>query len=228
MILPSDFTDIIVKSLAPEVKEILQHFDGTTCVAGGFCRDTMTGREPKDVDIFSEDARVAKLAIERFGWATALYSQKTTANAVSFTPVLNVESKPDVQFITRTYYTCPTELIESFDFSVCQVAVYWDQKWVGVCTELFWQDIFGEKATYTLPTRDEDPGGSLLRMVKFVGKGYKVTENDIANVTGRFYAQLSGEPEEAAREKVKKTFRRIGYAGKQNLDAGREDQGREI
>lgn len=219
MVLPNDFTEMIVRCLPPEVKEILMEFGSRLIVAGGFCRDVMTGREAKDIDIFGVDKNTVNDAIESFTWHDATRGRKQTANSVTFEEYFPLDGSYPVQFITRTYYTHHQDLIESFDFSVCQIGVYWSlDHWEGICTDLFWRDIFSETATYTDPTRDEDPGGSLLRMFRFARRGYKITENDIANVTGRFVSTMTGEPKQEAQEKVKKVFRRVGYAGRQVLE----------
>lgn len=226
MRLLSDFTDIIVKALPPEVRDLLMDCGEHLCVAGGFCRDILAGRDPKDIDVFGVSKRVMDDTIDTFGWENT-WNRKQTANAVTFEPFFPKDGEIPVQFVTRVYYESHEDLINSFDFSVCQIGVYFDGKqWIGLCSEQCWKDIPLQKATYMDPDRDEDPGGSLLRMVKFAGKGYKIGETDVANVVGRFYSNLSGEPKSDATARVKQCFRRVGYAGKQAIEP--EDVGREI
>lgn len=219
MQLPSDFTDTIVRCLPPEVKEILMDRGHQLIVAGGFCRDVMTGRPAKDIDIFAISEPIMKDAIDSFG-VLHTWARKQTANSVTFEEFFPTDESVPVQFITRVYYPDHIDLIHSFDFSVCQIGVYWQpgdtgySQWVGICSDLFWRDIFSETATYTDPERDEDPGASLLRLVRFAGRGYKINEKDIAAVTGRFVSTLTGEPKAQAQEKVKKVFRSVGYAGR--------------
>jgi hypothetical protein len=226
MILHPDFTDIVVKNLPSVVRDLLREFGPNLCVAGGFCRDSITARDPKDIDIFATDDAVMKRAIEWFGWNASEYGSKVTANAVTFHPFFNRELA-DVQFITRVYYDFHEELILSFDFSVCQVEVCFDPqsgRFQGHCSELFWKDIRDEKATYTAPDRDEDPGASILRAFKFSYKGYKISEADVTSMLGRFNSQLYNEPETVAKERSRKAFRSIGYAGKRNPEEGRDDE----
>ena len=212
MILTSDFTDIIVRLLPPPLKDILMEHGPHICIAGGFCRDAISGRDPKDADIFAVGKREMEAVIEKFGWEAANYSRHHTANTVTFKPFLNMDGYCDIQFITRVYYPFHTDLISSFDFTICQCCVYWSgDSWIGLCTPEFWEDILAERARYTAPIRTEDPGASVLRLVKFARKGYKIGEQDVASCIGRFYAQLSGKPEEEMKEKVKSCFRRVGY-----------------
>jgi hypothetical protein len=225
MRLLSDFTDIIVKSLPAEVRDLLMDRGEQLCVAGGFCRDILAGKDPKDIDIFAVSKPVMDDAIDSFGWQTT-WNRKNTANAVSFEQFFPMEDDIPVQFVTRVFYPDHEDLIKSFDFSVCQIAIFFSAgQWVGLCSSAFWRDITAERATYMDPERDEDPGASVIRMVRFASRGYKIGETDVANVVGRFFGALSGESKEIATDRVKKSFRRVGYAGKQVVE--QEDLGRD-
>jgi hypothetical protein len=221
MNLHPDFTEMIVAALPTEIRELAISEGPNILIAGGFCRDVMTGAEPKDIDIFSVSSQAMHNAIHNFDW-TEHYTARLTANAKSF---IHDDDGPDVQFISRVYYADHFEAVKSFDFSICQVGVFYipGKGWEGICTVEYMEDLPEFKMRYTAPERDEDPGASLLRMVKFVSRGYKIAEADIARVMGRFVVKLDEEPrsvpetEESATERVKAAFRRIGYAGKQEI-----------
>jgi len=221
MNLHPDFTKLIVDALPDDVRDVLVRSNGALCVAGGFCRDVLTGAEPKDIDIFSKTPQDMKLAIADFDW-TEDYTAKRTANSESF--VRDNGEGPDVQFITRVYLRDHYNALLTFDFSICQVGVWFDQEngWIGQASEAFLEDLPQFRMRYTAPERDEDPGASLLRMVKFVARGWKISEADIAAVVGRFVAKLDQSiqrpcaslTEDDATNVVKSAFRRVGYAGK--------------
>mgnify|MGYP001306427689 FL=1 len=200
----------IAENLPAEVQSILKRFPTKLMVAGGFVRDFLTEARPKDVDIFAITKGVLEEAWEEFWARTEKYPfKKKTKNTVTF---CSNDELPKVQFIDKCFYPTAQALIESFDFTICQSAIYWNGlQWVGVCTEAFWTDICDWTAHYTAPQREEDPGASVLRMVKFARKGYEIPEDDIARVVGRFYAVLSGRPEDEAVEAVRRSFSRIGY-----------------
>jgi hypothetical protein len=157
-----------------------------------------------------------------------------TANSRTFKPRYDHEVQP-VQFVERCFYPTHEELIESFDWSVCQCAVYATRKmsgvqWEGICTKAFGEDIQAGKLHYTAPERDEDPGASILRMVKLTHRGFKPTEDSIARCIGRFAAELNKQetafddafdrdmeprtPEMEYTRKAKRCFRMCGYSWK--------------
>lgn len=231
MRLHKDFTRIIVNSLPEEVRDLCILLGDELLIAGGFCRDTLTNEPPKDIDLFARSAQGMKDAVFHFDW-THKYTMKHTLNAETFKPHEEFDAVP-VQFITRVYYDNHEETIKSFDFSVCQVGVYFDKlagKWVGICTEEFLEDLPAFRCRYTAPTRDEDPGASVLRMIRLTARGFHFSEGEVAKVVGRFVAALENdptprefpEPEASATRRVKEAFRRIGYAGKPNSELAKE------
>lgn len=233
MRLHNDFTRLIVNALPEEVRNLCTSFGDELLIAGGFCRDTLTNERPKDIDFFARSSQGMKDAIFHFDW-THKYTMTHTLNAETFKPHPGFDIP--VQFITRVYYDNHEETIKSFDFSVCQVGVYYDKlagEWVGICTQEFLEDLPQFRARYTAPTRDEDPGASVLRMMRLTARGFHFSDGEVAKVVGRFVAAVSPElpafpnhtSEKVATEVVKKAFRRIGYAGKQKLEALAADAG---
>jgi hypothetical protein len=218
--------------LPEDVTKLLQHIGSGICVAGGFCRDAFLGERPKDVDIFGTSEEVVREAIDWFGWNAKEYENGAkTANSVTFKPRYDHEVQP-VQFVERCFYPTHEELIESFDWSVCQCAVFYShlsEKFEGICTKGFGSDIQAGTLHYTAPERDEDPGASILRMVKLTHRGFKPTEESIARCLGRFAAELVKQetyfdaafdkdtpltPEMEYTIKAKRCFRMCGYSWK--------------
>lgn len=212
MFLHTDLTDIVVRHLPFDIRQLLVTDGPDVCVAGGFVRDTLTYNVPHDVDIFAVDVDSLDAAIDWYEWHAEIRAKLTTPNAVTF----RSPGQPTVQFISRCFYPDHEKLIESFDFSVCQAAVYWNgEKWIGVCTEAFLHDITNSELTYTAPVRDEDPGASVIRLVKFALKGYAPGEEDVVKCVGRFFDQLSGAAD--GTEKVQNAFRRVHWRGSETL-----------
>lgn len=223
-----DLVNNIVAKLPEDVKRLLMHFGSGLCVAGGFCRDAFIGEEPKDVDIFAVDANLLAEALLWFKTEAKEYQlEKQKTNSVNFVANMDDEQTgfrevPPVQFINRVFYPMHGELIKSFDWSVCQIAVYYiiDDGWKGICTKAFGEDIQSGTLHYTAPERDEDPGGSVLRMMRFTQRGWKPTEESIARCLGRFQSRVADEipfvrgSEDDYTEAIKICFRHVGYSGK--------------
>ena len=224
-----DLTANITRQLPEDVKVLLQRFGSGLCVAGGFCRDSFLGDTPKDVDIFGTSEELVRDASNWFGFLNNDYEGAVdTANSRTFKPRYDHEVQP-VQFVTRTFYPTHEELIESFDWSVCQCAVYYSvlsEKFHGICTKAFGEDIQAGTLHYTAPERDEDPGASVLRMVKLTQKGFKPTEDSIARCVGRFASRMDPmtiHDEAFYVDKAKVCFRNVGYSWK-HARKGQEDE----
>lgn len=223
----NDLVKNIVAKLPEDVKRLLEHFGSGLTVAGGFCRDAFIGEEPKDVDIFAVSPEILAEALLWFKTEAKDYQlERQKTNSVNFVSNFDDEQAcfkdvAPVQFINRVFFPMHGELIRSFDWSICQIAVYYilEDGWKGICTQEFGKDIQSETLHYTAPDRDEDPGASVLRMMRFTQRGWKPTEESIARCLGRFTSVIAGDilspvTEEDYTEKIKICFRHVGYAGK--------------
>lgn len=256
-------TDLIVKALPPAVRDLLEFVGPRLLVAGGFCRDVLRSEEPRDIDIFARSHKALFECIEKFDDGS--YRRKETANAITFFPAVAGEGI-NVQFVKRAYYRTFAGTISSFDFSICQVGVYFDEDtdhcpcggnlidvpgigpecdqawkcpcptglhngWRGICSPEFFEDLTSLKMRYTAPDRDEDPGASVLRMVRFAERGFHIEREDIARCIGRFVSRIDqdyvgselGMTNDEATNFVKEAFKRIGYAGKKIVTDSSED-----
>ena len=152
-------------------------------IAGGFVRSTISGERPTDIDLFGTNkeslADAAKdLALNRRG------RLHETDNA--FTVL--APSRLPVQFITRWVFDDPVNIHESFDFTVCQAVVWWDDAasaWRSLIGERFYPDLAARRLYYTAPKREEAPGGSLMRVRKFLARGYNIQAASLAHVIAR-------------------------------------------
>lgn len=186
-----------------DILKLLKANAGKLFLAGGFIRSTICGDKVSDLDLFGpthdELLRVAKdLTLERKGRFFE------TKNAIT---VLAPPRFP-VQFITRWCFIAPEKLIESFDFTVCQ-AVIWAERLAdaifvvdgktttkeqyrfhSMTSAAFYPDLAARRLVYTHPKREEEAGGSLMRVIKFVRKGYNVQAPTLAGVITRILLGL--------------------------------------
>jgi hypothetical protein len=200
-----------------DIVKLLKDNAGKLFLAGGFIRATIAGEKPADIDLFGttkEDLlRIAKdLTLERKGRFFE------TQNAIT---VLAPPRFP-VQFITRWVFGVPGTLISSFDFTVCQAVIWAERslipttpeitpepgkaieakevyKFHSLCSDSFYPDLAARRLVYTHPVRNEEAGGSLMRVIKFVKKGYTVQAPTIAGVVARL--TMSAEFKERSDER---------------------------
>jgi hypothetical protein len=170
----------VVSRLPRDIRELIKANPGLV-VAGGFIRSTIAGEKPSDIDIFGPDEDLLKkvaldLALKRSVKA------HVTKNAIT------VASSPrmPIQFITRWCYPKASDLIWSFDYTIAQAAIFMtDGKWASMCSEDFYPDLAARRLTYTFPQRNEDAGGSMMRLRKFLSRGYNIQAPSLAGVIAR-------------------------------------------
>jgi len=98
-----------------------------------------------------------------------------------------------VQFITRWTYNDPLRLLSEFDFTMAQAVVWFDKgrgTFTSACALTYYADLAAKRLRYTEPTRDEDAGGSTMRMLKFAKRGWSIAPEDLARVLSRMSAQI--------------------------------------
>ena len=165
---------------------------GSIAVAGGYIRACVTGEQVNDIDLFCSTKEFAKKsAIELVdGDEKRLH---TTENAITIMGI-----RPTAQFITRWVYDNPEDIIKSFDWTICQAAFWWAKesedeendngRWESSCSESFYHDLASKRLIYTFPNRLEAPGGSILRVLKYYQRGYRITLDSFAGVISRVVA----------------------------------------
>ena len=138
-------------------------------IGGGFIRATIAGEKPSDIDIFGPNKEVLKAA----AMALAL---KRGARLHESDNAFTILAPPRIpaQFIYRWVFDHPAALIGTFDFTICQAALYIKEcplensestvrKWDSVISEDFYRDLAARRLVYAHPLRNEDAGGSLMR-----------------------------------------------------------------
>ena len=177
----------VVSRIPKDVTELMKKRG--LCIAGGFIRATISGERVTDIDLFGSDkdslADAAKdLALKRRG------RLHETDNAFT---VLTPSRRP-VQFITRWLYDDPIKINESFDFTVCQAVIWWDDAasgWRSLIGERFYPDLAARRLYYLAPKREEAPGGSMMRVRKFLARGYSIQAESLGLVIARLMEGVS-------------------------------------
>lgn len=179
----------VVTRLPRDIRDLLSENARKLYVGGGFVRATIAGEVPSDIDLFGADpvaldAMAVLLSTRRPG--SKLHRSK---NAIT----LITPDRLMVQFITRWTFANAAELVASFDFTVCQAAIYRhghasNDPWCSLVGDGFYVDLAGRRLVYTSPVRIEEAGGSLLRVIKYVKRGYSIQVDSL----GRVVARLDG------------------------------------
>lgn len=190
----------VVRRLPRDVRDMLS--GGPFFVGGGFIRETIAGGEVKDIDVFGPDKGQLLYA------ATELADKRevkphVTDNAIT---VLCPPRLP-VQFITRWVFGTAEPLLASFDFTVCQAVVWFDrseQLWRSEAAEGFYPDLAARRLVYTAPAREEEAGGSMMRVRKFLMRGYTIQADSLGAVIARVVSKVNniGELNEHQRSEV--------------------------
>jgi hypothetical protein len=175
----------ILTRLPKDVRSLIKK--NKLIVAGGFIRSTIAGEKVSDIDIFGDDeeklnAIAYKFATEREGRI------HKTDNALT----LLCPPRLPIQFITRWLFERPIDVALSFDFTVCRAAVWWENEhWRSYIDENFYPDLAARRLVYTYPVRNEDAGGSLLRVRNFLMRGYTIQAPSLSGVVARLVKDLN-------------------------------------
>jgi hypothetical protein len=161
-------------------------------LGGGFVRSTVSGEKPNDIDLFTQNPEDAKL----FAGELSKGKKKPpyeTGNALS----VGLFPRHLVQYIHRWTYQTPAALIESFDFTIACSALWFESgKWTSLIDDEFYADLAAKRLVYRSPLRNEDAGGSLLRLLKFYQRGFRTPLDSFGAVVARAVRGLDTNQDE--------------------------------
>ena len=63
-------------------------------------------------------------------------------------------------------------------------------KWSSFCDDRFYIDLASKRLIYRKPIRNEDAGGSMLRVLKYYQKGYRIPLDSLGSVIARLIHNL--------------------------------------
>ncbi len=91
-----------------------------------------------------------------------------------------------VQIIKRWQFAKAADCLAAFDFTI-SCACLWAVagKWESACRDDFYSDLAAKRLTYLSPTRDEEAAGSMMRVMKFLRRGYYIPQKDMGAVIAR-------------------------------------------
>jgi hypothetical protein len=174
-----------VRRLPKDVRDLIKANPGKLSMAGGFIRAVIAREEISDIDLFSDTPEHAR------EWANKFNEKKGRGIGETDNAYTVYGAGLPVQFIHRWVYDKPEAVISSFDFSICAAAIWWEgNKWVGRCSESFYEDLAAKRLVYLSPKRDEAAGGSLLRVLKYYARGYRIPMPSFAAVLDRIVAAI--------------------------------------
>lgn len=175
----------VITMLPRDVRKLLKKSNGSVFLAGGFIRAVLSGETPSDIDLWGNSKGNLDNLAELFAAQRGVRCM-STANAHT---ILDLGRTP-VQFITRWTFGHPEACTESFDFTIAAACIWYEHdettgQWKSYCHDTYYRDLATKSLVYTSPTRNEDAGGSLLRVQKFLRKGYSISPGNLAAVVSR-------------------------------------------
>lgn len=193
----------VIRNLPKDVRDMLKENPGML-VGGGFIRAIVCGEKPSDIDCFGSSAEQLKTAALKLQIGRFCSKLHETKNAISiFAP-----PRFPVQFITRWLFAKPEDALASFDFTVAMALVWWEPSkaginmpetqgtnagWVSAVHPDFYADLAAKRLVYTHPQRNEDAGGSLMRVRKFLERGYNIQAGALAGTIARLVLGVDEE-----------------------------------
>ena len=196
--------DNCVRRLPKQLRALLREQDGKLFVAGGFIRAVIAGEKVSDIDVMASSADLADKCCEQlaekysigkapFGYQFVGPKLNTTIHQTDNAYTLRVRPVP-IQFIHRWVFDTPQAGIESFDFTIAKAALWCkNNTWHSVCADTDYDDLAAKRLIYTSPARIEEAGGSLLRVLKFYQRGYRIPLSSLSAVIARLVHSLEFE-----------------------------------
>lgn len=189
-LLPEDL-NYIVNRLPTDVRKLMKK--GNIYLAGGFIRSCIANEQVNDIDLWGADAEQLKVTAQLFAGERKVRCMMTDNACTILT-----NGRTPVQFITRWTYDDPVKLAESLDYSIASAVIWYERadaqpadgsrvygQWKSHCHENFYADLASKRLRYLFPVRNEDAGGSMLRMTKFLARGYRIAPESLAGLIAR-------------------------------------------
>lgn len=197
----------IVSRLPSDVRKLLKDNAGRLFLAGGYIRATIANEEPSDIDLFGDNKTFLDGVSQKFADNRQGARTHKTHNAIT---VLTPERMP-VQFITRWTYPTAGGVAASFDFTVCSAVIWYkDGVWDSLCHDRFYQDLAARRLHYLAPIREEEVGGSMLRVIKYLKRGYVIQVDSLGAVIARLTTAVrEGTPAEDAAKVITGLLRAV-------------------
>lgn len=176
-----------LRRLPKKVRQLMEEEGNKVILAGGFVRSCIANEKINDVDLFTSSKEEAKrIALKLAGSEKLIYETENAYTVTRHFPF-------SVQVIHRWVFTNPVDVMQSFDFTIAQAAIWFDsviRKYKSTCSDQFYMDLAAKRLIYTCPNRNEDAGGSILRVLKFYQRGYRIPIDSFGAVIARLVSAV--------------------------------------
>ncbi len=179
--LTSTDLNFVLSRLPKDVRSLMMN--NKLYCGGGFIRSIIAGEKVNDIDLFGESKESLSTIAYRFASDRKVKVHETD-NALT----LLCAPRLTIQFITRWVFDSAEKVSLSFDFTICQAVIWYDkenERWGSAIADSFYSDLAARRLVYTRPERNEDAGGSILRVRKFLARGYNIQAQSLARVIAR-------------------------------------------
>jgi len=209
----------IGQRLPKEVTEVIKN--NNLFVAGGFIRSCILNEPVSDIDIFASSKETASMAADLLSTCFEVKSKKKLRRIETDNAITMLGLAYPVQFIHKWVFSNVETALKSFDFTIAMAGVWMGKRsagsrrsgthdqLMGICHENYYQDLAAKRLIYTSPQRIEEAGGSLLRVLKFYQRGYRIPLKDMAAVVARLAHEVDTTSEEAMTTVFTKLLREV-------------------
>ena len=181
--------NFVLTHLPKDVRILIE--ENPVFLGGGFIRAIIAGEKPSDIDLFGKTKEQLQVFAYKLSNSRGVKVHETK-NAIT----LLCNPRLTVQFITRWVYDTAEGVMASFDFTVCQAVIWYDwdsSTWKSAISESFYCDLAARRLVYTMPQRNEDAGGSILRVRKYLSRGYNIQAQSLGKCIARLYMGIRSE-----------------------------------
>lgn len=172
----------VLAALPREVGEYLRDTQGVY-LAGGFIRSIISNEAPSDIDLFLKEGGDPHLTAESLAHGEELFTSEFAHTIPSLVHGYLV------QVIDKWRFASPEDIIRHFDFTIAQAVIWYESRdtrpgWRSKCSHQFYQDLAGRRLHYNRYHKPDelDAGGTLLRVMKFVKRGFNISPEDLADI----------------------------------------------
>lgn len=186
-----------IQRLPKNLKEVMKlpEWHNAIFVGGGYLRSIVSNEKVNDVDIFVKSKKEAELLAHKL--ATDKRDIYQTDNAFT------VRGPVTIQIISRWVFDKLEDVSNSFDFTVCCAVIGFNgTEYESYCDNRFYIDLAAKRLVYRSPSRNEDAGGSMLRVLKYYQKGYRIPLDSLGAVIARLVKEIRPDTDIRNEEQV--------------------------
>ena len=165
---------LLMDVIAPDIKK-------GPWIAGGAAISLYTKQFINDIDVYVSD-KTQKLVLEAYLQSTHDVTYESD-NALTATVMLDSPVKHKVQVIRKGIYNSISDVFDTFDFSICQIAT--DGRGNFVATPQALADL----GTKRLRVAHFNPDGFISRWAKYTMYGYDLPTEEFADYASRIDSQ---------------------------------------